>query len=93
MWSRAAPLKSSILAGKRNAKTGTMPRCLSMFVRYQNYSQGEWQVARNLLTKTHGMLSEKARPLIGALLWSSGGSPYEFNEMTFCLEVCLSKCG
>ena len=27
--------------------------------RYQNYSQGEWQVAKTLLTKTHRMLSEK----------------------------------
>lgn len=27
--------------------------------RYQNYSQGEWQVARSLLTKTHSMLSDK----------------------------------
>ena len=27
--------------------------------RYQNYSQGEWQVARTLLSKTHGMLGEK----------------------------------
>lgn len=37
--------------------------------RYQNYSQGEWQVARTLLSKTHGMLGEKDRgrpQLVGA---------------------------
>ena len=35
--------------------------------RYQNYSQGEWQVARTLLSKTHGMLGEKdrGRPQLG----------------------------
>ena len=32
--------------------------------RYQNYSQGEWQVAKNLLTKTLSMRGEKAGAVV-----------------------------
>lgn len=54
----------------------TVPFLQNFNMGYQNYSQGEWQVARNLLTKTHGMLSEKDGPS-GALLRFME-TPYQF---------------
>ncbi|CAE7198715.1 unnamed protein product, partial [Symbiodinium natans] len=43
---------------------------------YQNYAQGEWQVARNLLLKTHTMLREKDGPSEALLRFME--KPYQF---------------
>lgn len=54
----------------------TVPFLQNFNMGYQNYSQGEWQVARTLLSKTHGMLGEKDGPS-GALLRFME-TPYQF---------------
>jgi len=43
---------------------------------YQNYSEGEWQVAKSLLTKTHNMLRDKDGPSAALLRFME--KPYGF---------------